>query len=363
MSNRQIRVVMALFLLGVVTPNIVWAKQPGMALTPLEQVVRLSNAANQTATGKAFYQHNYRSPWMATSLSNRVRLAERIGTQGATRYATERGWVELLGTRGRGISQGPDFVHLDRSSNRVRVIEAKGGSSQPKWTYGSRQGTNTNALRSARFVLKSPKASQLEKHLAARIIRAAQKNRLETGVVQTPHVLGKPEFPRLKGWWNRKDVSKEAFGIERELRRNNPNLAKVFKGAGAGQRVAGLKYVATKGMRYAAGRWFLPIAVAVEVWRAGAAFHEYTSGRMSQREFSRSSIGRATFAVFTVGGGIVAGIPGASLGAGLAVLAQSAGDWMLNRDSQKFNDEQIWLVNAAVYEHYGLDYQLLTNGS
>ena len=300
---------------------------------------------------------------MSAALSDRVRLAERIGTQGTTRYATERGLVELLGARGRGISQGPDFIYLDPFSNRVRVIEAKGGSSQPKWTYGSRQGTNINAIRSAKFVLKSAKASQAEKRTAALIIRAAQKTRLETGVVKTPHVLGKPEFPRLKGSWSRKDVSKEAFGIERELRRNNdPNMARMFKGAGAGQRVASLKYVATKGMRYV-GRGFLPIAVGVEGWKVGMAYYDHASGRMSQREFYRSSIEPATFAVFTVGGGIVAGIPGASLGAGVALLVQIASDWGLNHDSQKFDDEQTRLVNAAVYEHYGLEYQLLTNGS
>lgn len=365
MSNRQIKVVLALLLLGVVTPNIVWAKHPSMAFTPLEQAVRMSNVTSQTVAGKPFYQHNYRSAWMSASLSDRVRLAERIGTQGATRYAVERGLVELLGARGRGISQGPDFVYRDPFSNRVRAIEAKGGSSQPKWTYGSRQGTNTNAIRSAKFVLRSVKASQAEKRTAALIIRAAQKNRLETGVVKTPHVLGNPAVPRLKGRLDRKDVSKQAFRIEQELRRNNPNLAKVFKEAGAIQRMTRLKYFAAKGMRggQLIGRWVLPIAVGLEGLRAGTIYYDCALGRMSQRECYRSSIGSATFAALTVGGGIVGGIPGASLGAGVALLVQIAGNWVLNQDSQKFDDEQIRLVNAAVYKHYGLDYQPLTNGS
>lgn len=362
MHNRQIRVFMMLFLLGVMIPSIVWAKQPSMALTPLEQAVRLSDVANQTVAGKPFYQHNYRSAWMSASLSDRVRLAERIGTQGATRYAVERGFVELLGARGRGISQGPDFVYRDSFSNRVRAIEAKGGSSQPKWTYGSRQGTNTNAIRSAKFVLRSAKASQAEKRTAALIIRAAQKNRLETGVVKTPHVLGNPAVPRLKGRWDRKDVSKQAFRIEQELRRNNPNLAKIFKEAGAIQRMTRLKYFAAKGIRggQLIGRWVLPIAVGVEGLRAGMTYYDYASGQMSQRDLYRRSLGPTIFGVFTVGGGIVGGIPGALLGVAMAVPAEIAGNWMLNRYYQKFDDEQTRLVNAAVYAHY---FQPLTNGS
>ncbi len=316
MSNCQIRIALALFLSSIVTPNVAWANSQ----------------------------------------------AERIGTQGAARYATERGWVKLLGARGRGISQGPDFVYLDPFSNRVRVIEAKGGSSQPKWTYGSRQGTNTNAIRSAQFVLKSARASQREKWAAALVIRAAQKKRLETGVVRTPHVLDKPSPPRLKDSFDRKNVGKEAFGIEREYRRNNPNWAKAFNGASAGQRAASLRYVATKGMRYA-GRWFLPIAVGVEGLRMGGAYYDFSQGTISQRDLSQHSLGSMLFVTFTVGGGIVGGIPGAFVGAALAVPAEIAGGRILNRYYQKLNDEQTRLVNAAVYEHYGLDYQPLTNGS
>ena len=80
MSSCQMRVAIALFLFSVSTPNVVWANSQ----------------------------------------------AERIGTRGAAKYAAEQGWIKLLGARGRGISQGPDFVYLDPFSNRVRVIEAKG---------------------------------------------------------------------------------------------------------------------------------------------------------------------------------------------------------------------------------------------
>ena len=294
MSSCQIRIAMALFLFSIVTPNVAWANSQ----------------------------------------------AERIGTQGVAKYAAERGWIKLLGAQGRGISQGPDFVYLDPFSNRVRVIEAKGGSSQPKRTYDSRQGTNTNTIRSAQFVLKSARASQREKWAAALVIRAAQKKRLETGVVRTP--LDKPESPRLiKGSWDSKNVGKEAFRIGR----NNPHT--VFKGVGTGQRVASLR---------SAGR-LLPLAVVgVEGWRAGTALHACTSGQIGQRDCYRRSFGPVISLGFMGLGAIAGGgIQGVWVGALVALPFQSLADWMLERYYQKLNDEQTRLVNVAVYEHYGLD--------
>ena len=252
MSNRQIRAMtaMLLFLLSVMVPATLWAKHPSMVLTPSEQAVRLSNVANQAVVSKLFpfYQRNYHSAWMSVSLADRVRLAERIGTQGATRYAAERGWIKLLGSRGHGIPQGPDSVYLNPFSNRVRVIEAKGGSSPLKWTYGAMQGTNTNTIRSAHFVLKSAKASWAQKLSAAYVIKAAQNNLLETRVVRTDHVLGKPESPRLEGR-NVDNVRKEAVRLERELIRKQPGLVPVFREAAMARKVDRLKYLATtKGM-------------------------------------------------------------------------------------------------------------------
>lgn len=308
MRNCQIRVATALFLFSIVTPNVAWANSQ----------------------------------------------AERIGTQGAAKYAAERGWIKLLGARGRGISQGPDFVYLDPFSNRVRVIEAKGGSSQPKRTYGSMQGTNTNTIRSAQFVLKSARASQREKRAMAFVIRAAQKGNLETGVVRTPHALDKPSHPQLKGSFDSKNVSKKAFGIERGYRRNNPNWAKAFNGASAGQPAASLRYAATKGMRYAG--WFLPAVVGVEGWRAGTALHAYTSGQIGQRDFHRHSFGPVISLGFMGLGAIAGGgIHGVLVGALVAWPFQSLADWTLDWHYQDFNERQLQRVNAAVYRHYDLD--------
>ena len=385
MGNHQIRVitVLMLFLLSVMAPNIVEARYPSVALTPLEQAAKLSSVVSQTIadklfpptvetiTPKSFYQRNYRSEWISSSLADRIKIAEKIGTHGVNRYATEHSWVKLLGSQGRGIRQGPDFIYWDRDSGKVRVIEAKGGSSSLKWTYGSMQGTNTNIIRSAKAVLESTKASQTEKLQAARVIEAARKNHLETGVVNTSHVLGKPRTPQLKGM-DTEDVSKEAGRIKRELVKTKPGSVQLFKKAGTVHRVDRLNYfTTTKGMAtlwrplqtawlqrvgQATGRWFLPIAVGVEGLRAGGAYYEYALGRTSQREFYRQSAGPTIFAVFTTGGTIVGGgIPGAAFGAILAVPAQFAGDWMLNWYYRKFDEKKLRLVDVAVEKFYGLE--------
>ena len=110
------------------------------------------------------------------------------------------------------------------------------------------QGTNTNTIRSANFVLKSAKASRAQKLSAAQVIKAAQNNLLETRVVRTDHVLGKPESPRLEGR-NVDNVRKEAVRLERELIRKKPDLVPVFREATMARKADRLKYFATtKGM-------------------------------------------------------------------------------------------------------------------
>ena len=86
-----------------------------------------------------------------------------------------------------------------------------------KKTFKSWQGTNKNAIRSARFVLLSSKATLMEKHAAARVIVAAQQGLLVTGVISTPHVLGTPDTPKLAGNWDYTYVGREASTIEQKL--------------------------------------------------------------------------------------------------------------------------------------------------
>ncbi|GEM_PF-1895344 len=427
---------------------------PAMPLSQLEQAGRVSAMASQTPalrlypppvevlTQASYFQRDYRAPWVSASVYERIRLAERIGNQGRARYATERGWTKIVGSQARGIVQGPDSVVWDSRTGTTRVLEAKGGTSEGKWTYQSWQGTNRNAIRSAEFVLDSNSASPLEKMAAARVIKAAQANDLRTGMVKTSHVLGTPDAPRLEGEWSSENVAKEAVEIERRVTRWNPSAASTFRAAGAAQSSDMLRYRAAQGVAVlglagsgllgwdayqqliiawkmwndpllrrtalpylqtglsggrwaeagtlgfgsaaelgllgrggmsvfgrAAGKWFLPIAVGAEGLSAGIAYYEYSTGRISQREFYRRTTGPAIFAVFTTGGAIIGGalgapaggvgaapgaLAGGSIGALVAVPVQFVADRIWKWYYSKFDEKQRAAVDRAVECHYGL---------
>lgn len=232
---------------------------PSSPLSPREQASRLAGLTSQAFGRELFpcphfeiapalyFQRNYREAWMTASPYDRIGYAERIGEQGRARYATEQGLRKVLGSQGRGIVQGPDAVCWDPYSGRLRTLEAKGQSSPLKRTYDSWQGTNTNSIRSAEFVLKSAKASPVEKIAAARVIKAAQQNHLQTDVVRTKHELGKPNTPRLVSS-DHTNVSEEALKIERELVKKNSKFASIFRSAGKTQAWETLKCRAAKGL-------------------------------------------------------------------------------------------------------------------
>ena len=130
-----------------------------------------------------------------------------------------------------------------------------------------------------------------------------------------------------------------------------------------------LKLSAGRGIGRIAARAFLPITLSVEGSRLATAYHEYGSGRISQREFYQRSAGPAVMAVFTVGGATVGGvvgfqvggvgaIPGAIAGAGVGVFAaipaQFATDYVVNWYYREFDEKQRRAVNAAVETFYGL---------
>ena len=223
----------------------------------LDKLLGLTSIQNGIKTGWANLfrtipsePQDYSGQWNSASMNmnKRIDLSKNIGEEGASRYAAERGWIQLLGSQNRGISQGPDFLYYDPKTNKYKAIEAKGGSSQVKKTYGSWQGTNENVIKSAEWVLKSNSTSYEEKLAAAMVIKAAQKNNLNTGVVNTPHVLGKPKYPELKGSWDTKDVSGMALHSEIDLVDKKPHLKNIFKDAEVKIRVAGIKFLTTRVM-------------------------------------------------------------------------------------------------------------------
>ncbi len=94
----------------------------------------------------------------------------------------------------------------------------------------------------------SPNATRQARVASARVIVAAQKNRLVTGVVRTPHTMGRPGEPKLEGRWNRANVRGEARVIERAVTRESSDARQIFREARRGQSAAMLKYRAGQGV-------------------------------------------------------------------------------------------------------------------
>ena len=374
-------------------------------LTPREQTSALANASsrvlwsrlNPTRTAGLVvappFQHDYRARYLTASLNDRTAIAQTIGEEGVERYAAGQGLRTLLGPRGHSSPVGPDSVFWNRLSGKVRVLEAKGGSSALKWTYGSLQGTNANAIRSAGGMLSRSGASGSEMLQAARVIRAAQNGHLETYVVRTSHVLGTPRAPVQAGGLNVDNVANEARQIERDVVRRNPKLGTVFRKAGSqhrmdrltyrraasGSRLAwvkptGLKEIPasagrpsmaplsrslSKGFLRVGNRLLLPVGVGVAGVTAIVTYRLYATGAMSYPEFIDNSVGPATFLAFTGGGAVIGGtllgigaIPGAAIGAVLALPFQFDLEWVKDMYYREFNEARREAVDEAVEAMY-----------
>ncbi|MBI1338070.1 MAG: hypothetical protein GC164_14075 [Phycisphaera sp.] len=313
-----------------------------MPLSQLEQAGVVSGLASRSSGSTlfasswdipnqaAYFQRNYRTVWMTSSLNERILLAERIGIQGRARYAAERGWTKLLGSKNRAIPQGPDSAYWDAMSGKVRVIEAKGGFSPLKISYGFPQGTNANTIRSAEFTLKSNIASEAEQLQAARIIRAAQRGRLATGATRTEHIWGTPRDPEMIGRWDTNNVSQDAFAIEEKLIRERPKLASTFEAAGKAQSadvfwaraskgVAGLGVLGSAGLAWDAYQ---------QSWAAWTMWHDPVLRHTAMPYLqSGAAIGRWGEAI-TLGFGSAAQLGWLGNG-GLSLLGQGAGKWFL----------------------------------
>lgn len=316
-----------------------------------------------------------------------------IGEEGVERYAAEKRMRTLLSPRGHSIPVGPDSIFWNRSSGKVRVLEAKGGSSALKWTYGLFQGTNANAIRSAGGLLSRSGASRGEMLQAARVIRAAQSGHLETAVVRTSHILGTPRAPRQAGGVNVANVAKEARQIERDVVRRNPKLGVVFRRAGvqhrmdrlthriaaSGSRLAPLKPTGLRGISATAGqpgmaplgrsllkrfwhvgnRWLLPVGVGVASVTVIVAYYQFATGSMNYPEFIHNSLGPGVFLAFTGGGAVIGStflgigaIPGAAIGAILVIPFQFSLEWVTDMYYRDFNKAQWEAVDKAVEVMY-----------
>lgn len=228
-------------------------------LTTTEQAVLINTIAagnhglgtgftrHQALSFKPYIQRDYRTQYQLSSLSERQAISERVGNQAGARYAAERGWKRILGSTGRSIPHGPDSAYWDTATAKLRAIERKGGASKPGFNYFSYQGTNKYHIRAAWRALRSDKTPLKEKVANARIIKAAQRGRLESAVLRGG-THGTPTDPMLATPWDRTSVRKEAFNIEKRLLRHDPKLRSVFRSAEAANRAEIIKYRLGQGM-------------------------------------------------------------------------------------------------------------------
>ena len=397
----------ALVLVGTLIPTAAAAQYVNIPLTPREQMSMLSDDTGRASWSKLYpsrtvatvvarpYPLDYRAQYISASLGDRAAIAQIIGEQGVERYAAGRRLKTLLGPRGRGTPIGPDSVYWNRVSGKVTVLEAKGGSSALKWTYGSLQGTNANTIRSAAGSLAQTGTSWREKLQAARVIKAAQSGHLETGVVRTSHVLGTPRAPGQAGGVNVDNVAKAARLIERDLVRRNPELRAVFRKAGfrhrmdrlvhhgtrrmPGSRLASARPPALKGtppaaIRFAVAssgrsglqrlwqvgnRWLLPVGLGVAGVTVAITYYQFATGAISYREFLDNSSGSVILVVLTGAGAAIGGalfgfgaIPGAMIGATLALPIQLGLEWFNDQRYSDFRQAQREAVDNAVQELY-----------
>jgi hypothetical protein len=159
------------------------------------------------------------------STEERRLLAEKLGENGAMRWARQQGWRPLLESGKRTVPQGPDMVY-QAGDGIVHVIEAKGGSGQLGHAYGHPQGSPEWAVKSAERILKSQAASATEKQAAQAVIEAARDGRLQVHLVRTSHVLGEPTGMALEQTMQcSKEAEKLASSIPEEVTVNSAKAA------------------------------------------------------------------------------------------------------------------------------------------
>ena len=335
-----------------------------MPLTPIEKTSMLMRVAQGSAAWSALYRSgvptlvNSSSPtgqrarYLSAGLAERTSIAQQIGEEGTERYAAQHRLRSLLSPGEVRSPTGPDSVYFNRKTGRTLVLEAKGGSSARKWTFGSLQGTNVNTIRSAQGLLLRSGTPPVERLAAARVIKAAQGGNLETRVIRTSHVLGVPDRPALEGRPNITIVAKEAYEIERDLVRQRPELRSVFRQAG--QR-------AMFGRLFNAGsRVTLPVAVGVSGVTVAAGTYQLATGAIGYREFFRDSADTAYLSVLTVGGAVIGGVPTVGVGAGagavfgglIAVTTQVAYNSYHELHHHDFVDAQQDAIDHAIEVRY-----------
>ncbi len=129
--------------------------------------------------------------WSEAPIGDRARIAEQLGDEGARAMAKSKRYETIFDGFDRAVPQGPDQVYR-AGDGVVHVFEAKGGTGQLGHAYGYPQGSAEWAVKSARRVRSSAKATPAEKRAAQEILNAASRGKMEVHVVRTSHVQGEP---------------------------------------------------------------------------------------------------------------------------------------------------------------------------
>lgn len=156
---------------------------------------RLEARGDGIALGLADRSAEYGAARSAGDLGAKSLIAEKIGIEGARRYAIETGCEPLYVGK---VRQGAGFDLVFRDGNRIKVIEAKGGGSQVKRFGGHWQGTPEYTRGVAEDVLARSSASADEKAAAKEVLKAMEEGRLDIEVVRTEHVQGAPLPTRVE---------------------------------------------------------------------------------------------------------------------------------------------------------------------
>lgn len=156
--------------------------------------------------GVKFNAPNYRQTYLKAdpySAQGRIRISETIGDTGARMYARTMNYQPMY--QGRP-GQGQGFDAVFRHGKQVVVVEAKGGSSQPKIYRGYKQGTLEYTLKVAEYVKNSKTASLSAKASANAVIKAAKEGKLVIQVAKTQHVYGTPEKTQIQTTYGKVDL-------------------------------------------------------------------------------------------------------------------------------------------------------------
>ena len=151
---------------------------------------RLSARAEGLPLQLADRRAEYIAAARAGDLGAKQLIAEEIGMAGAEQYARKTGCEILQLGKAR---QGSGFDLVVRDGNRIKVIEAKGGSSPVKKYHGYLQGTPEYTREVAKDTLARSSKSAEEKAAAREVLKALDEKRLDIEVVRTRHVQGTPK--------------------------------------------------------------------------------------------------------------------------------------------------------------------------